>query len=126
MKYNVLENIKLKTSKRDLDVLPGQVITLKDNIAIRLINEGRIVPIGKATYKIYSKILDDYLWIVATDKELKELIAEGIQETIYTHEEVSRMMDEGVSKEGLKTIHKIKKAFSGSSIEEISDEDKNI
>ncbi len=125
MKYNVLENIKLKTSKRDLEVLPGQVITLKDNIAIRLINEGRIVPTGKTTYKIYSKILDDYLWIVATDKELQALVEGGIKETIYTHEEVSRMIDEGISKEGLKAIHKVKKAFSGSSIEDISDEDKN-
>lgn len=47
MKYNVLENIKLKISKGDLEVLPGQVIALQDNIAIILINEGRIVPIEK-------------------------------------------------------------------------------
>ncbi|MDP6250029.1 MAG: hypothetical protein QGH26_04355, partial [Candidatus Pacebacteria bacterium] len=74
MKYNVLENIKLKISKGDLEVLPGQVIALQDNIAIILINEGRIVPIGKVTYKIYSKILDDYIWIAATERECQGLV----------------------------------------------------
>jgi len=122
MKYNVLENIKLQTTKGDLEVLPGEVLALQDNIAISLINEGRIVPIGKASYKIYSKILDDYLWIVATDKELQALVAEGIKEVIYTQEEVLRMIDEGVTKEGLKAIHKVKKVFPLSSVEDISDE----
>ena len=120
MKYNVLENIKLKTSKRDLEVLPGQVITLQDNIAIRLINEGRIVPIGKATYKIYSKILDDCLWIAATDKELKELVDEGIKEVIYTQEEANKLMINKVTKEGLKKIYNIKKFFPGATVENIS------
>ncbi len=76
----------------------------------------------KKSYKIHSKILDDDLWIVATDKELKELISEGIKEVIYTQDEISRMIDEGVSKEGLVAIHKVKNAFPVSGIEDISKE----
>lgn len=79
----------------------------------------------KKSYKIYSKILDDYLWLVPTDNEMQELVAEGIKETIYTHEEVSRMIDEGVSKGGLKAIHKVKQAFPLSSVEDVSNEDRN-
>ena len=91
---------------------------LKDALNIKEQHEN-----STKAYKMYSKILDDYLWVVATGRELQEMVAEGINETIYTHEEVSRMIDDGVSKEGLKAIHKVKKAFSGSSIVDISDED---
>ena len=50
-------------------------------------------------YKIYSKILEDDLWIVTTDRELKALVSKGITDVMYTQEEVSRMIDEGVTKE---------------------------
>ncbi len=54
------------------------------------------------------------------DAFLQGLVDEGITETIYTLEEVSRMINEGVTKEGLKAIHKVKNAFPASSIEDIS------
>jgi len=44
MKYNVLEIIKLKTSKVRHELLPGQVAILSDKVATRLIGEGRIKP----------------------------------------------------------------------------------
>lgn len=119
MKYRVLETTRLKTSKGETELHPGQVTALHNDITIRLINEGRIAPIGKVTYKIYSKILDDYLWLVPTDNEMKKLVTEGITDVIYTKKEVSRMIDESVSKEGLKAIHKVKNIFPGSSIEDI-------
>jgi len=119
MNYRVLENIKLKTSKGEIELRPEQVVSLNNDVAIKLINEGRITPIGKVSYKIYSKILDDDLWIVATDKELKVLVTEGIKDVIYTQEEVSKVIDEGVSKEGLVAIHKVKCAFTESSVMDI-------
>ena len=81
---------------------------------------------GKKAYKIHSEILNDDIWIVATDKELQGLVDEGIKETIYTQEEVSRMIDEGVSKEGLKAIHKVKEAFPAATVENIENEQKKI
>ena len=44
MKYNVLETIKLETSKGNLELLPGRVVALPNKIAIQLIGEGRIKP----------------------------------------------------------------------------------
>ncbi len=125
MKCNVLKTVKLKTSQGKLELQQGQVVALHNDIAIRLINEGRIVPIGKVTYKIYSKILDDYLWIVATEEELQALVNEGTDDVIYSQGEILRMIDEGVPKEGLKAIHRVKKFFPGSSVEDISDENRN-
>lgn len=119
MKYRVLATIRIKTSKGETDLHPGQVIALQNDIAIRLINDGRIDPVGKIAYKIHSKILGDDLWIVDTEKELQGMVDEGVTETIYTQKEVSMMIDEGVSKDGLVAIHKVKNDFSGSGIEDI-------
>lgn len=121
MKCNVLKTVKLKTSRGKLELQQGQVVALHNDIAIRLINEGRIVPIGKVTYKMYSKILDDYIWIAATERECQGLVAEGIKEVIYTQEEANKLMANKVSKDGLRAIHKIKKNFPGASIQDISD-----
>ena len=123
MKFRTSETIKLKTSKGKLELQPGQVVTLPADVALELVNDGRIAPIGKAIYKIYSKILDDFLWIVANEKELRDLIAEGVQDAIYIHNDIEQL--DGISKEGLKAVHKIKKTFPGSRIEDIKHEKKD-
>ncbi len=54
MKYNVLEIIKLKTSKGCHELLPGQVAALSDKIATQLVGEGRI-----KLYETISKACSD-------------------------------------------------------------------
>ncbi len=119
MKFRISKTINLKTSKGNLELQPGQIVTLPHDAAVKLLNENKIEPIGKAIYKIYSKILDDFLWIVANEKELRDLIAEGVQDAIYIHNDIKQL--EAISKEGLKAIHKIKKAFPGATIEDIKE-----
>lgn len=126
MKYRVLETIRLKTPKGEIELHPGQVTALHSDVAIRLISEGRITPIGEVAYKIHSKILGDDLWIVATDNELQELIDEGVNEVVYTQEETNKLMTNKVSKEGLAAIHRIKKIFPGATVENIESEQKEI
>ncbi|ODS30641.1 MAG: hypothetical protein SCARUB_04242 [Candidatus Scalindua rubra] len=116
----------------ELKQCPGLKIDINNRVAeVPFIAEGLFSTIAnnkeaikelkqtRKTYKIYSKILDDFLWIAATDKELQELVNEGIKEAVYTQDEVSKMIDEGISKEVLKKIHKVKKAFPGSQVENI-------
>ncbi len=45
MKYDVLEKVRLRTAKGDLELLPGQVATLPHKVANRLLDEGRIAPL---------------------------------------------------------------------------------
>jgi hypothetical protein len=68
--------------------------------------------------KVYSEILDCYLWIV-TDNEHREALkaSEGISEVIYTSHEVKELKK--LSTEDLKTIHKVREIFPDSTIEEI-------
>lgn len=126
MNYRVLVILNLKTSKGEIALHPEQVVALNNDVAIKLLNQGKITPVGKASYRIYSKTLDDYLWIVATERGLQELVDEGVKDAIYTQKEVSTLMGEGVTKSGLVAIHKIKKAFSGATVEDIENEQKEI
>ena len=62
---------------------------------------------------------------IIANAESQKMMAEGIEEVTYTFDEVSQMIDEGISKEGLVAIQKIKKAFLGSTVEAVSNEDRN-
>jgi hypothetical protein len=44
MRYKVLEAFKVKTSQGEIQLQPGQVITLPHNKAVRLRDEGKIKP----------------------------------------------------------------------------------
>ncbi len=78
--------------------------------------------------KYLSRVKTEDIEIELKDKkmpsnaEVQQPQSEKIEETVYSFCEVSKIIDEGVSKEGLEAIHKVKKAFSGSKIEIIENE----
>ncbi len=57
MKYNVLETIRLKTSKGSLELIPGQFATLPTQIASKLLDEGRIAPCNVVLEPISDEVL---------------------------------------------------------------------
>ncbi len=120
----------------ELKQCPGIKIDINNRVAeVPFIAEGLFSTIAnnkeaikelkqiRKTYKIYSKILEDYLWLVATDKEMRELVAEGIKDAIYTHDDIKKL--EGMSKDGLRKINIIKKVLPGSTVEEIGQKNNN-
>ena len=118
MKYKVLDRFKAKTSEGEMELQPGQVITLPhDKKAIKLLNEGRITPIEKVAYKVYSEILLAYLWVVETNEDMHSLRSQGISEGIYTADEIKKL--KGLSRDSLKEIHKVKETFEKSKITEV-------
>lgn len=114
MRYKVLDRFKAMTKQGELELQPGQVITMPHNIAIKLLNEGKIIPIEKATYKVYSELLGCYLWIVDTDQDMHLLREKGIKEAIYTFEETQRL--KGMDKDSLREIHNVKEVFENSKV----------
>ena len=58
---------------------------------------------------IYSRILDDFLLLVDTDKDKAALEASGVKDVIYTHAEIQEL--DGLPEDGIRAHHKIKKAF---------------
>lgn len=117
MRYQVLEAFKVKTSKEEMELQPGQVITLPHDKAIRLLNEGKITPTEKVAYRIYSEILESFLWITADDEDMHLLRSQGKTEAVYTKDEIKKLR--GLSKDSLIEIHRVKEVFESSRIKEV-------
>jgi hypothetical protein len=112
-----MDSFKAQTRQGEVKLQPGQTITLPHDIAIRLLNEGKITPVEKTAYKVYSEILESYLWIINTDEDRHSLRAKGIKEAIYSQAEIKRL--KGIDKDSLKAIHKVKETFENSKVEEV-------
>ena len=114
--YQTKTSLKLHTSQGIVELGPGRVISLADEKeAIRLINERKITPIDPDRWKIFSEILQDHLWVVPALEDAADLIAQGVEEPIYTEEEVD--WERGASRETKRAVHQVKKAFPGSRVE---------
>jgi hypothetical protein len=119
VKYQVLDSFKAQTSRGEMELQAGQVITLATEKAVKLLNEGKITFAEKAAYKVYSNILQAYLWVVDTDEDMHSLRAsQGITEAIYTADEIKELKK--LPKEALKVINRVKEVFLMSTIEEIT------
>lgn len=116
MEYQVLKSFKVKTSKEVLELTPGQVITLPQEKAIMLIEGGKITPIGRVAYKVYSEVLRAYLWVVQDEKDIRSLRTQGVNEAIYTGNEIETLR--GKDKDSLRAIQKVKQAFDDSKVNE--------
>lgn len=118
MKYRILESFRVKTSQGARELLLGQIITIPHEKALKLLNEGKITPIEKVAYRLYSEILQAYLWVVADDADVKALrVSQNITQPIYTADDIRNL--KGMNKEGLKTVHRVKEIFPKSAIAEI-------
>ncbi len=83
MKYSVLQNIKIKTSKGGLELLPGQVTALPYRVASKLLDEGRITPCDTALKPTSDEILQDvYLKIM---HRINDSYIEGTIKYIQDH-----------------------------------------
>jgi transcription initiation factor IIF auxiliary subunit len=120
MNFKVLESFKAKTSRGEKEIQAGQVITLPKDKALNLLNQGKIAPISKMAYRVYSEILQAHLWVVETDQDMHSLRSQRIHETIYTGHDVEELKK--LPKNLLKAIHSVKEAFPLSSVEEITNE----
>ncbi len=121
MKCQVLKPFRVKTSQGEMELQPGQIIMLEKGKAIKLLTEGKVIPANNVAYKIYSNILQAFLWVVDTDEDMWALRNEGVTEPIYTSDEVRKL--KGISKEGLKRVHKVKEVFEGSKVRDMQKKD---
>ena len=117
MRYQVRKPFRVKTSDGEIELQPGQIVTLDRENAVQLITMGKIIPTQKVAYRIYSEILQAFLWVVDTDEDTKDLRNKGITEPIYTADEIRKL--KGIDKEGLKLVHKAKEEFEKSKVEDV-------
>lgn len=123
MKYRILQPFKSVTANGEQELQPGQEITMEDReTAFRLLSKGKIEPVGKVAYKVYSEVLKAFLWVVVDDKDRETIRAsQGVSEAIYSYDEIKEPRK--LSKEDIKEIHKVKETFPESSIKEVKRND---
>jgi len=80
----------------------------------RLISEGRVQRVKMAPVKIYSRLFNEEIYIVADREEMEALVSKGIKEAIYQAWEIPVL--KGKNKESLGAVHQIKKLFPGSAL----------
>ncbi len=121
MKYQVLKNIKLQTSKGTIELTPGEVVKLPQDIALQLLNDHKTEPVEPAMYRIYSEILNDCLWIVEAEQDRWKLASDGVIDPIYAHAEIREMKSKGMTGNQLQNIHRFKKVFPGSTVDSVKE-----
>ena len=119
MTFEVLKEFETETPEGTFMLKEGQKIRLSKEEAIPLIQDGLIQPIEKVAYRIYSNILQAYLWVTANDKDSKTIKAsQGFSEAIYAADEIKERRK--LSKDDLREIYNVKETFPESTIEEIT------
>lgn len=117
MTYKVLTKFKALTDRGEMEVQAGQIITLEREKALMLLGDGKIIPTVKVAYRIYSEILQAFLWVIDTDEDMKTLRDRHITEPIYTTAEIRKL--KGIDREDLKKVHRVKEIFENSQVEEV-------
>lgn len=67
-----------------------------------------------APVKIFSKLFNEEIWLVADQEEMEALVSKGVKEVVYMAWEIPAL--KGMDKERLRTVHLTKKVFSGSAL----------
>jgi excinuclease UvrABC ATPase subunit len=62
----------------------------------------------------YSELLNDYLWLVRDETQMKQLLAKGVREAIYTADQIRILRNK--PKEYLDVLHHIKKVLPGTTV----------
>ena len=130
MMYEVLSNVRLRVDGEVVECLPGQIINLRSELAVSLIEGGKVRDfkdsVERQTIKefgvsslaliIESSGLGEKICFAANDKIAKEMEREGY--VAYTPNELEMLIHKNPSPEELKGIHAVKAVFSGSRIVE--------
>lgn len=114
MTVEVVTSFKVKANGKEVILHPGQRVKLKDGIAERLISEGRVRKIEMSPVKIYSRLFNEEIYVVADQEELEALVSKGVKEVIYIAWEIPVL--KGVDKERLRAVHLTKKIFPGAAL----------
>jgi hypothetical protein len=112
MKCRILKPLKADCNR---ELKPGDLVDVPQELAIKYIEKGKLSPIERLAYKIFSEILQEELWVIDTDEDMHSLRGQGVSEAIYNQDEIKEL--KGVSKEHLKAVQDIKKTFKGAKVE---------
>jgi 3-deoxy-D-manno-octulosonate 8-phosphate phosphatase KdsC-like HAD superfamily phosphatase len=143
MKYLVVTPITFRTPGGVKELQRGDIFKIKDPEPIKtLINSGEVIPvledrewqtlldkyrnegITAIAVRLYSRILDSFLWVVADEKGIEALRIQGVKEAIYTEPEIKQLKNVDIA--SLRMTHNIKTTFLKSIVKEVKKKDGDI
>lgn len=114
MTVEVVTSFKVKANGKEVILHPGQRVKLDSIFADRLISEGKVKVVKVFPVKIYSRLFDEAIYVVADQEELETLALKGVKEVIYVAWEIPALR--GMEREWLRAVHLTKKVFPGSAL----------
>jgi hypothetical protein len=117
LKFLVLEHFKVRIPEGEMDIQPGQVVILTQDQALRLLNEGKITLFERVALKLWSEVLQSFLWVVYDEDDIEDLRNEISKDPIYAISEFRQLR--GLTKDSLRKINQVKEIFPMSTIKEI-------
>jgi hypothetical protein len=78
---------------------------------------------ARIAVKIYSEILDHFLWVLQDSSGIDDLISQGVNDAVYTYAEIRKL--KGISPDNLRKIHEAKIIFPMSQIELMEGQNEN-
>src|SRR4030043_1061644 len=103
MTVEVVTSFKVKANGKEVVLDPGQRVKLDAILAERLISEGKVKKAKVPPVKIYSRLFNEEIYIVADQEELETLASKGVKEVIYMAWEIPAL--KGADKESLRAGH---------------------
>jgi hypothetical protein len=76
--------------------------------------EGKVKKAKMPPVKIYSRLFNEEIYIVADQEEMETLASKGVKEVVYMAWEIPVL--KGMDKERLRAVHLTKKVFPGSAL----------
>ena len=87
---------------------------LTDRGGSRPISEGKVKKVKMAPVKIYSRLFNEEIYVVADQEEMEALGSRGVKEVIYIAWEIPVLRGKG--KAHLAAVHQTKKLFPGAGL----------
>lgn len=114
VEVKVVIPFKVRANGQEIALHTGQRVELNDTVAEQLISGGKVKRVKMTPVKIYSRLFNEEIYIVADQEELETLASKGVREVVYMVWEIPVLR--GVGQEKLKAIHQIKKIFPGAGL----------
>ncbi len=111
MKFKVLDRFKAQTKQGEIDLIPGQLITLYRVNADPLIEAGKITPLKEVMFQQYKQFIK---WLSSHDVtviEIKTLDATLVEEIHMTVEAMDRFYDNEDYQGFLESMIKVKRDY---------------
>ncbi len=87
---------------------------IPDREGSRPISEGKVKKASMPPVKIYSRLFNEEIYIVADQEEMNRLVSKGVKGVVYMAWEIPLLKKMG--KEKLTAIHSVKKIFPGAGL----------